>query len=114
MRQNMGRTNDERGAFTLDHCNQCLHALLSGKRIADETLIRERVPIWQRGATIAAVGLIFSPIDVPTLVPFAGQFWDFTLAVVVLDVFINNAPAHVVNEHIQALGLENKIPLRRI
>jgi uncharacterized membrane protein YkvA (DUF1232 family) len=74
----------------------------------------ERVPLWQRCATIGAVGLIFSPVDVPSLVPVAGQFWDFTLAVVVLDVFSNNAPAHVVNEHILALGLEKKIPLRRI
>jgi uncharacterized membrane protein YkvA (DUF1232 family) len=74
----------------------------------------ERVPLWQRAATVGAVGLIFSPVDVPSLVPIAGQFWDFTLAVVVLDVFINNAPAHVVNEHIVALGLEKKIPLRKV
>lgn len=74
----------------------------------------ERVPLWQRAAAVGTVGLIFSPIDVPSLVPVAGQFWDFTLAVVVLDVFINNAPAQVVNEHIVALGLEKKIPLREV
>lgn len=74
----------------------------------------ERVPLWERAATVGAVGLIFSPVDVPSLVPIAGQFWDFTLAVVVLDMFINNAPANVVNEHIVSLGLEKKIPLRKI
>ena len=74
----------------------------------------ERVPLWQRGAAVGAIGVIFSPIDVPSIVPVVGQFWDFTLAVVVLDVFINNAPAHVVNEHIVALGLEKKIPLRKV
>ena len=74
----------------------------------------ERVPLWQRATAVGAVGLIFSPIDVPSFIPVAGQFWDFTLAVVVLDTFINNAPAHVVNEHIVALGLEKKIPLRKV
>lgn len=74
----------------------------------------DRVPLWQRASAVGLVGLIFSPVDVPSFIPIAGQFWDFTLAVVVLDVFINSAPAHVVNEHIVALGLQNKIPLRKI
>lgn len=74
----------------------------------------DRVPLWQRASAVGVVGLIFSPIDVPSLVPVAGQVWDFTLAVVVLEVFIDHAPAHVVNEHIIALGLEKKIPLRKV
>jgi uncharacterized membrane protein YkvA (DUF1232 family) len=74
----------------------------------------ERVPLWQRAATVAALGVIFSPIDLPGDIPLIGQFWDFTLSVAVLEWFIKLAPAHVVNEHITALGLEKKVPLRRI
>jgi uncharacterized membrane protein YkvA (DUF1232 family) len=72
----------------------------------------ERVPIWQRATVLAVLGLIFSPLDLIGDIPLIGQFWDFTLAVVVLDAFIKWAPAHVVNEHIVRLGLEKKIPLR--
>jgi len=74
----------------------------------------ERVPIWQRATVVALLGLIFSPLDVVGDVPVIGQFWDFTLAVVVLDAFIQYAPAPVVNEHIQRLGLEKKVPLREV
>lgn len=74
----------------------------------------ERVPIWLRGSTLATVVFIFSPFDLPGDLPVVGQFWDFTLAVVVLEWFIKLAPAHVVNEHITALGLEKKVPLRRV
>jgi uncharacterized membrane protein YkvA (DUF1232 family) len=83
-------------------------------RLGYALLRDERVPRWQRGAVLGMLGLIFSPIDVPSLIPVAGQFWDFTLAVVVLDLFIQNAPAHIVNEHISSLGLEKKIPLRKV
>ncbi|HLJ65924.1 MAG TPA: hypothetical protein VKX16_01020 [Chloroflexota bacterium] len=72
----------------------------------------ERVPIWQRTAVVMLLVLIFSPIDVVGDLPVIGQFWDFTLAVTVLDWFVQMAPAHVVNEHIHSLGLEKKVPLR--
>lgn len=74
----------------------------------------ERVPIWQRVTAIGLVGLIFSPLDLPGDIPVIGQFWDFTLAVTVLTLFIQMAPATVVNEHIVRLGLEKKIPLRSV
>lgn len=73
-----------------------------------------RVPVWQRAAAVGLVGLILSPIDIVGDVPVVGQIWDFTLAVVVLEAFINNAPADVVNEHIVRLGLEKKINLRSV
>lgn len=76
-------------------------------------LIRDdRVPFWQRGAVLGVLGLIFSPLDVVGDVPVIGQFWDFTLSVVVLDAFIAMAPPHVVNEHITRLDIADKIPLR--
>jgi uncharacterized membrane protein YkvA (DUF1232 family) len=71
-----------------------------------------RVPMWQRAGTLGLVGLIMSPLDLPGNVPVLGQFWDLSLAVTVLDLFIKTAPAHVVNEHIIKLNLEKKVPLR--
>jgi uncharacterized membrane protein YkvA (DUF1232 family) len=73
-----------------------------------------RVPMWQRATVVGLIGLIFSPLDIVGDIPVVGQFWDFTLAITVLDWFIQLAPAAVVNEHIVALGLEKKIPLRRV
>ncbi len=76
-------------------------------------LLRDnRVPMWQRGAAIGTIALILSPIDAIGEIPVVGQFWDFTLAVVVLEAFIQLAPPQVVNEHIIALNLQKKIPLR--
>ena len=78
-------------------------------------LLRDsRVPAWQRAGVVALLVLIFSPLDVVGDIPVVGQFWDFTLAVTVLDVFLQTAPAHVVNEHITALGLAKKVPLRSV
>jgi uncharacterized membrane protein YkvA (DUF1232 family) len=74
----------------------------------------ERVPLPLRGGAVALLALIFSPLDVVGDIPVIGQFWDFTLSVVVLEYFIKLAPANVVNEHIVALGLEKKVPLRRV
>ncbi len=100
------------GKYTPPNKMQALMRLPQLLRLGYALMRDDRVPLWQRGAAIGVIGLIFSPVDVPSLIPIAGQFWDFTLAVVVLDVFIQQAPAHVVNEHIRALGLEGKIPLR--
>jgi uncharacterized membrane protein YkvA (DUF1232 family) len=78
-------------------------------------LLRDnRVPVWQKGAAVGIIGVILSPIDVIGEIPVVGQFIDISLAVVVLDSFIQMAPAHVVNEHIAALKLEKKIPLREV
>jgi len=74
----------------------------------------ERVPLWLRAGTVAALGVIFSPIDLPTNIPVVGQFWDITLSVAVLEWFIRLAPPHVVNEHIAELGMEKKFPFRRV
>ncbi|HEX6509236.1 MAG TPA: hypothetical protein VF221_16535 [Chloroflexota bacterium] len=83
-------------------------------RLGYALLRDDRVPVWQRASVLGLLGLIFSPVDIPTFIPLVGQFWDFTLSVVVLELFIQNAPARVVNEHILALGLEKKIPLRKV
>jgi uncharacterized membrane protein YkvA (DUF1232 family) len=91
---------------------QALVRLPSLLRITVALLRDSRVPVWQRASVVGLVVLILSPIDVIGDIPLVGQFWDFTLAVTVLDAFIQMAPADAVNEHIVALGLQNKIPLR--
>ena len=78
-------------------------------------LIRdERIPMWQRASVVSLLAFIFSPFDVIGDIPIIGQFWDFTLAVVVLDAFIAMSPATVVDEHIIRLGVQDKVPLRGI
>ena len=77
-------------------------------------LLRDtRVPVWQKGAVLAGLALVFSPLDWIGDVPLVGQFWDFTLAVTILEFFVANAPADVVDEHITALKLQNKVKFRR-
>jgi uncharacterized membrane protein YkvA (DUF1232 family) len=93
---------------------QALLRLPTLLRLGYALLRDERVPLWQRGGVLALLGLIFSPIDIVGDIPVIGQFWDFTLAVTVLEAFIKVAPALVVNEHISRLGLEKKVQLRKV
>jgi uncharacterized membrane protein YkvA (DUF1232 family) len=71
-----------------------------------------RVPLWQRGAVLAFLALVFSPLDFIGDIPVVGQFWDITLAVTALEFFVQWAPSDVVDEHLKRLGLENKFPHR--
>ncbi|GAC1333263.1 MAG: hypothetical protein NVS2B16_25400 [Chloroflexota bacterium] len=93
---------------------QALRRLPMLMRLGLALLRDNRIPAWQRATVVALLALVFTPIDVVNAIPVVGQFWDFTLAVVILDGFIQFAPAHVVNEHIVALGLQKKIPLREL
>jgi uncharacterized membrane protein YkvA (DUF1232 family) len=109
-RQLLGRLSG--GKVTKPGKFQAVMRLPSLLRLGYALFRDDRVPIWMRALTVALVGLIFSPLDVVGDIPVVGQFWDFTLAVVVLDAFISLAPAEVVNEHISRLDLQDKIPLR--
>lgn len=71
-----------------------------------------RVPLWLRLSVLGTLAFLFSPLDIVGDIPVIGKYWDFTLAVVILDAFILFAPAYVVNEHILKLHLEKRIPLR--
>lgn len=83
-------------------------------RVALPLFKDSRVPAWQRAGVLGLLALIFSPLDFIGDIPVIGQFWDLSLAVVVLEYFLQWAPADVVNEHIRAHGLEDKIPLRTL
>ena len=71
-----------------------------------------RVPLWQKGGVLAALGLIVSPLDLVQAIPVVGEISDLFLGLLVLDTFIKMAPADVVNEHITRMNLQGKIPLR--
>jgi uncharacterized membrane protein YkvA (DUF1232 family) len=100
------------GKFEQPNKMQALLRLPTLLRLTFALLRDNRVPVWQRAGVVGLIGLIVSPIDVIGDIPVIGQFWDLTLAVTVMDAFVQMAPAPVVNEHIAALGLERKIPLR--
>lgn len=83
-------------------------------RLAYPLFRDERVPLYLRASVLGLVAFILSPIDLPFDIPVIGQFWGVTMVVLVLEWFIKLAPADVVNEHIEALGLEKRVPKRTV
>jgi len=67
-----------------------------------------RVPRPAKVATLGAIGLVLSPVNLPGWVPIVGQAADLLGIATVLDVFIRTAPRMVVREHVAALGLRNR------
>jgi uncharacterized membrane protein YkvA (DUF1232 family) len=59
-----------------------------------------RTPIGLKGMLAAALAYVVMPIDlVPDAIPILGQADDLTVLLLVLDMFIQNAPAEVRAEH---------------
>jgi uncharacterized membrane protein YkvA (DUF1232 family) len=59
-----------------------------------------RTPIGLKGMLAAALAYVVFPIDlVPDAIPILGQADDLTVLLLVLDLFIQNAPAEVRTEH---------------
>jgi len=77
-------------------------------RLALRLLRDPRVPRPAKVATLGAIGLVFSPLNLPGWVPVVGQATDLLVIATVLDVFIRTAPRMVVREHVAALGLRNR------
>lgn len=94
-----------------------LNRLLLVRRLPSVTrlslrLLRDpRVPMGTKAATLGTIALVLSPIDLPGWVPVVGQAADALVIVNILDVFISLAPRHVVQEHIAALGYQNKFKM---
>jgi uncharacterized membrane protein YkvA (DUF1232 family) len=83
-------------------------------RLAYPLFRDQRVPLYLRASVLGLVAFILSPFDLPFDIPIVGQFWGVTMVVLVLEWFIKLAPADVVNEHIEALGLEKRVPKRPV
>jgi uncharacterized membrane protein YkvA (DUF1232 family) len=61
-----------------------------------------RTPIGLKGLLVAALLYVISPVDlIPDAIPIAGQADDLTILLLVLDLFIQNAPASVRAEHLE-------------
>ena len=59
-----------------------------------------RTPIGLKGLLAAALAYVVTPVDlIPDIVPIIGQADDLTVLLLVLDLFIQNAPAEVRAEH---------------
>ena len=59
-----------------------------------------RTPIALKGVLVAALAYVVMPVDlVPDAIPILGQADDLTVLLLVLDLFIQNAPAEVRAEH---------------
>ncbi len=90
---------------------QLVLRLPSVTRLSVRLLRDPRVPVPAKAATLGAIALVLSPIDLPGWVPVIGQAADALVIVNILDVFIRAAPRHVVQEHIVALGLQDKLKI---
>lgn len=61
-----------------------------------------RVPVPLKGLLVGAFAYLVSPLDViPDAIPVLGQADDLTVLLLVLDVFIRNAPADVRDDHMR-------------
>ena len=61
-----------------------------------------RTPIGLKAILAAAVAYVVSPLDlVPDAIPILGQADDLTVVLLVLDLFIQNAPEEVRRDHMQ-------------
>ena len=59
-----------------------------------------RTPLGLKGMMAAALAYVVFPVDlVPDVIPILGQADDLTILLLVLDMFIQNAPAEVRAEH---------------
>ena len=59
-----------------------------------------RTPMGLKGMLAAALAYVVLPVDlIPDVIPILGQADDLTVLLLVLDLFIQNAPAEVRAEH---------------
>ena len=59
-----------------------------------------RTPVGLKGLLLAALAYVVLPVDlIPDAIPILGQADDLTVLLLVLDLFIQNAPPEVRAEH---------------
>lgn len=61
-----------------------------------------RVPVSLKALLAAALAYVVTPIDlIPDVIPIIGQADDLTVLLLVLDLFVQNAPPEVRAEHLE-------------
>ena len=61
-----------------------------------------RTPLGLKGLLIAALAYVVMPVDlIPDAIPILGQADDLTVLLLVLDMFIQNAPPEVRRDHME-------------
>jgi uncharacterized membrane protein YkvA (DUF1232 family) len=61
-----------------------------------------RTPVGLKAILLAAVAYVVSPLDlIPDAIPILGQADDLTVVLLVLDLFIQNAPPEVRRDHLE-------------
>jgi uncharacterized membrane protein YkvA (DUF1232 family) len=63
----------------------------------------ERVPAAPKVALLGALGVVFSPIDLPAWIPVLGELDMLALAILAVKVFVDACPEDVVREHEAAI-----------
>lgn len=66
-------------------------------------IVRDRrTPLPLKALLVAALAYLLTPLDlIPDALPIIGQADDLTVLLIVLDVFVANAPEQVRREHLQ-------------
>jgi uncharacterized membrane protein YkvA (DUF1232 family) len=73
-------------------------------------LLRDpRVPLRRKGALMAALAFIVSPIDLPAWIPVLGEADILVLTLLVTGVFLDTAPLELVEEHRRAIAEHRSI-----
>jgi uncharacterized membrane protein YkvA (DUF1232 family) len=69
-------------------------------------LLRDpRMPVRNKGALMGALAFIVSPFDLPAWVPVLGEADLLVLTLLVTGVFVDTAPAELVEEHRHKIAL---------
>jgi uncharacterized membrane protein YkvA (DUF1232 family) len=67
------------------------------------------VPIARKSALMAAFAFIVSPFDLPAWVPVVGEADLLVLTLLATGLFVDTAPAEIVEEHRHAIALHQSI-----
>ncbi|MEK7311550.1 MAG: YkvA family protein [Chloroflexota bacterium] len=95
--------NDKRPVIYDENLNFFRNLILQARLVW--LLMRDpRVPLWLKVVPVSALAYVILPFDIsPDVIPILGQLDDIAALMIGFGVFINLAPAEIVEEHMQTL-----------
>ena len=69
----------------------------------------DRIPAAPKGVLLAAIGLIFSPLDFPAWIPVLGELDMLALGILAVETFIAACPEAIRREHEEALKAKQSV-----